>query len=112
MTEPKRTAGLPLSVGSASPGVRLLLATIFLAAAALCIAAGVLLSSDAAARVVAVVLIVPIGLIGLVGVAFTLAPWSRFGVWLDHFVPRLREPRVALVTTLTLWAIALAITSV
>lgn len=46
-------------------------------------------------RVFAVLLIIPLGLIGILAAAFIVAPRSRFGVWLDHFVPRLLEPRIA-----------------
>ena len=107
----RRSAGLPLSVGRASVATRVFLAAVFLATAALCIGGGILISRVALApRVVAVVLIVPLGLIGVLAAAFILAPWSRFGVWLDGFVPRLREPLVAAGTAMTLGLIALLIT--
>jgi len=92
-------------------GTRIFLAVVFLVAAALCIGGGVLISrAGVAPRVVAVVLIVPLGVIGVVAAAFILAPWSRFGVWLDAFVPRLREPLVAGATAMALWGIALLVT--
>ncbi|HYC88096.1 MAG TPA: hypothetical protein VEO54_02700 [Thermoanaerobaculia bacterium] len=107
----RRSAGLPLSVGRASVATRVFLAVVFLAAAALCIGGGVLISrAGPAPRVVAVVLIVPLGLIGAIAAAFILAPWSRFGVWLDAFVPRLREPWVGVGTALTLWTVAWLLT--
>ena len=106
----KRTAGLPLSVGRASLATRVLIALVFLVTAALCIGGGVLISTSGAARVVAVVLIVPLGLIGVIAALFVLAPWSRFGVWLDEFVPRLREPHIAIATTLVLWLLAFLVT--
>jgi hypothetical protein len=74
-TQGKRSAGLPLSVGRASVATRLFLALVFLATAALCLGGGVLISREGTApRVVAVVLIVPLGLIGLLAAAFILAP--------------------------------------
>ena len=107
----RRSAGLPLSVGRATVATRLFLAAVFLAAAALCIGGGVLISrAGTAPRAVAVVLIVPLGLVGVVAAAFILAPWSRFGVWLDAFVPRLREPRVAIATAMVLWGFAFFLT--
>lgn len=107
----RRSAGLPLSVGRASLATRLFLAIVFLAAAALCIGGGVAIGRvGLAPRIVAIVLIVPLGLIGVLAAAFILAPWSRFGVWLDGFVPRLREPAVAGVTAMLLWGIAFLLT--
>lgn len=106
----KRSAGLPLSVGRASPATRILIAVVFLVAAALCIGGGVAISRLGPARVVAVILIVPLGLIGLPAAAFIVAPWSRYGVWLDAFVPRLREPRVAAATAMLLWLAAFLVT--
>lgn len=107
----KRSAGLPLSVGRASVATRVFLAIVFFAVAALCIGGGVLIARvGLAPRVVAVVLIVPLGLIGVLAAAFILAPWSRFGVWLDAFVPRLREPAVAIGTALVLWTVAFLLT--
>ncbi|HEX8254768.1 MAG TPA: hypothetical protein VF846_16610 [Thermoanaerobaculia bacterium] len=106
-----KRAGLPLSVGQASAAVRIMLGLVFAATAILCIGGGIFISTMAvAARVIAVVLIVPIGLIGAIAVAFILAPHSRFGDWLDRFVPRLREPRVAGAVALTLWITALSLT--
>jgi hypothetical protein len=106
-----KRAGLPLSVGQASLGVRVLLASIFASAAALCIGGGVYISSIGAARAIAVLLVIPVGLVGAIAVAFVLAPHSRFGDWLDRFVPRLREPVLAAGTAAAFWAIAFAITS-
>lgn len=107
----RRSAGLPLSVGQASLPVRLLIAGIFLATAVLCIGGGMLIGAAApAARVLAVVLIVPLGLTGMVAAAFVLVPRSPFGVWLDGFVPRLREPRTAALTAMVLWLISFAVT--
>ena len=107
----KRSAGLPLSVGRASIATRLFLALVFLVAAALCLGGGVLISrAGPGPRVVAIALIVPLGLIGVLAAAFILGPGSRFGVWLDAFVPRLREPHIALATALTLWLIAFLLT--
>ena len=107
----RRSAGLPLSVGRASVATRLFLAVVFFVVAALCIGGGVLIARvGLGPRVVAVALIVPLGLIGAIAAAFILAPWSRFGVWLDAFVPRLREPAIAIGTALVLWAAAYLIT--
>lgn len=107
----RRSAGLPLSVGGASMGIRLLIAAIFAMTSAACIGAGLLISAAIILRVFAVVLIIPLGLIGILAAAFIVAPRSRFGVWLDHFVPRLREPRVALATAAVLWLIAYLVTA-
>lgn len=106
----KRSAGLPLSVGQASLGVRLLIALVFLFTAALCIGGGIVISSNAAARSVAVLLVVPVGLVGVIATAFVLAPHSRFGVWLDHFIPRLSNPRVSIATAIIFWATAFVVT--
>jgi hypothetical protein len=105
-----KRAGLPLSVGQASLGVRVLLALILAAAAALCIGGGVYISSLTAARVIAVLLVIPVGLTGAIATAFVLAPHSRFGDWLDRFVPRLREPAVAIATAVAFWTLAFALT--
>lgn len=98
----KRSAGLPLSVGSAPVGVRLLIAVIFLATSLL-----MLIGARLIPRVLAVVFIAPIGIVGLIATAFVVAPHSRFGTWLDHFVPRLREPKVAIATAIVILLIAL-----
>lgn len=98
-------------MGQASLAVRLLIACVFLVTAALCIGGGMLISRTAPGRAVAIVLIVPIGLIGLMAAAFVLAPHSRFGAWLDHFVTRLREPRVALGAAIVFWLVAAAATA-
>lgn len=110
MAEPRR-AGLPLSVGQASLGTRVIIAFVFLMTAFLCIAGGRLISESGAARAVAVVLIVPLGMSGLIAAAFVLAPRSAFGDWLDRFVPRLREPLVAAGTGTVLWLIAFFVTA-
>ena len=106
-----KRAGLPLSVGQASAAMRVLLAIVFAVAAALCIGGGMLISSNAAARAIAILLIVPVGLIGVAGVAFVLAPHSRYGDWLDRFVPRLAERRIAIVTAMLLWGTAFLLTA-
>ena len=106
-------AGLPLSVGQASLPLRLLIAIVFLVTAALCLGGGLAIARiGLGPRAVAVALIVPLGLIGLVAAAFVVAPHSRFGTWLDLFVPRLRAPRVAIVTAMTLWLAALLATMI
>jgi hypothetical protein len=107
----KRSAGLPLSVGRASAVTRVFLAIVFAAAAALCIGGGMLIARvGVAPRAVAMLLIIPIGLIGVVAAAFILGPWTRFGVWLDSFVPRLREPSIAVATAMLLWGVAFVLT--
>ncbi|HEX8620264.1 MAG TPA: hypothetical protein VF911_21975 [Thermoanaerobaculia bacterium] len=105
-----KRAGLPLSVGHASLPLRVTIAAIFAAVASVCIAGGVVISSIAAARVIAVLLVIPVGLIGVLAAAFVLAPNSRFGDRLDLFVPRLRERRIALATAAVLWGVAFALT--
>jgi hypothetical protein len=107
-----KRAGLPLSVGQASMPVRVLLAIVLAAAAALCIAGGVFIASNAAARAIAILLVIPVGLIGVAGVAFVLAPHSRYGDWLDRFVPRLAERRIATLTAVLLWGVAYVLTSI
>lgn len=104
------SAGLPASVGSASLPLRITIAAVFLVTAAILLGAGVFIASESRlAFVVTVAMIEPIGIIGVIAAAFVLAPHSRFGVWLDHFVPRVREPVVAILTVLALWGVALAI---
>ena len=95
----RRTAGLPLSVGSASFATRLFLALSFAAVAAICIGAGVAIArADAlAGTVVAIVFVVPLGCLAAIAAAFVLAPFSRFGVWLDAFLPTVTGVRVAAV---------------
>jgi hypothetical protein len=105
----RRSAGLPLSVGEASVAMRLVVAIVFAVAAVVCIGGGMLIATELAARIVAALLIIPIGLAGVLAVAFVLAPHSRYGRWLDHFVPRLREPRIAIATAVTFWLIAFAL---
>jgi hypothetical protein len=100
------TAGLPLSVGSASLPLRLLIASIFVAAGALCIGGGVFAGrTGVAGAAVAIALIVPLGLIAAIAAAFVIAPFSRFGVWLDEFVGRLTVARFGVVLAI-LWAVA------
>ncbi|HYH07212.1 MAG TPA: hypothetical protein VEK11_09175 [Thermoanaerobaculia bacterium] len=106
----RRSAGLPLSVGEARLGVRVLIAGVFVVTAAICIGAGMLLAQNPAARIVAIVLIIPIGLIGAIATLFILAPHSRFGTWLDGFVPLLRKPAIAVATAAALWALAFCVT--
>jgi hypothetical protein len=104
------SAGLPASVGRASLPLRITIAAVFLVTTAILLGAGVFIAPESRlAFVVAVVMIEPIGIIGVVAAAFVLAPHSRFGVWLDHFVPRLREPLVAILTAFALWGVAAAI---
>lgn len=104
------SAGLPLSVGQATLAVRLVIAVVFLLAAGVAIAGGVLMSSIVIARVMAVLLVIPVGLIGILAAAFVLAPHSRYGVWLDHFLPTLRRPAVAVATAIALWTAAFLLT--
>ena len=105
-----KRAGLPLSVGQASLPVRMMIALIFAIVAAVCIGGGIVISSVAAGRVLAILLVVPVGLTGVLAAAFVLAPHSRFGDWLDRFVPRLREPQVAIATALLFWLVAFTLT--
>jgi hypothetical protein len=105
-----KRAGLPLSVGQAPLAVRVVIASVFALSSAVSIGGGIAISSIAAARVVAVLLVVPTGLVGVLAVAFILAPRSRYGDWLDRFVPRLRDPRVAAGTAMLLWSLAFLMT--
>lgn len=106
----KRSAGLALSVGQASLPLRLTIAIVLAAASTLCAGGGIVIASHPVTRAVAVLLVVPIGLIGVLASAFVLAPHSRFGSSLDRFVPRLREPRIAIATALVLWSSAFVLT--
>lgn len=104
----RQSAGLPLSVGQASLPVRIAIALVLAVTAALCLGGGIVIArTGSAGRVLAAILIEPLGLIGILATAFVLAPHSRFGAWLDHFVPRLAEPRVALGTAAALVAVSL-----
>lgn len=105
-----KRAGLPLSVGQASLAVRLSIAAVFTVVALLCIGGGMAMSAIVPARIVAVLLVMPLGLSGAVAAAFVVAPNSRFGDWLDRFVPRLREPATALATAVVFWTVAFALT--
>lgn len=109
-TMTRRSAGLPLSVGSASFGVRLFLAISFAAVAAICIAAGVLIArtGSLAATLVAILAVVPLGCIAAMAAAFVLAPFSRFGVWLDGFVPTITGLRAVLVVA-AFWLVSASI---
>lgn len=95
----KRSAGLPLSVGSASFGVRCFLAVMFALVGIFCLGGAVVIgrTGPLAASILAIVAIVPLACIACIAAAFTIAPFSRFGVWLDHFVGALTGPRLALV---------------
>lgn len=97
--DPRRTAGLPLSVGSASPATRVFLATLFASFAAVLLAAAIFIARTGPwiAAAVAVLLIFPLGVLGILGAIYTLAPFSRFGVWLDIFLGNLTGRRFALV---------------
>ncbi|MFP5245598.1 MAG: hypothetical protein ACLGH0_02805 [Thermoanaerobaculia bacterium] len=78
----RKSAGLPLSVGSASFAVRIAIAAVFLAIGAICVGGAIVIAKTAA--IVAAIAILPLGLIAVIAAAFVLAPHSRFGVWLDH----------------------------
>ncbi|HEX9983484.1 MAG TPA: hypothetical protein VGF69_09475 [Thermoanaerobaculia bacterium] len=107
----RRSAGLPLSVGQASLGLRIFLTTIISITGAICISAGIFISRvSPVAAAAAVILIVPLGLVALIAAAYILVPLSRAGVWLDGFLPRLREPRIALLTAAVIWSVAAVIT--
>jgi hypothetical protein len=58
-----------------------------------------------AARILAIVLLVPFGIVALVAAAFIVAPFSRFGVWLDTFLPAMIGWRAVAVAA-SLWAIS------
>ncbi len=103
----RKLAGLPLSVGSASLPVRILLAAIVAAVAIICGGGGLWIGRHGpiAARAVAIVLIVPFGIVALAAAVFIMAPFSRFGLWLDAFLPALIGWRAAAVAA-WLWAIS------
>jgi hypothetical protein len=105
------SAGLPLSVGSASLPVRLLLAVMVLLVGGLCIGGGMFIarSGSVAGIVIAIAMIIPLGLICCIAAAFIVAPFSRFGVWLDEFVAKLNGGRAAAVFVV-LWLVAFVLT--
>jgi hypothetical protein len=107
-----RTAGLSLSVGSASFPLRCFLALMFGVFGLLCLGAAVAIShlGPAAATVLAVLAIVPLGCLGVLGAVYTLAPFSRFGLWLDVFAGNLTWPRLFGVFVL-FWAIGVVLVS-
>jgi hypothetical protein len=103
----RKSAGLPLSVGAASLPVRILLASIVLLVGAICGGGGLWIGRHGpiAARVVAIALLVPLGIVALAAAAFIVAPFSRFGVWLDAFLPTLIGWRSGAVAA-SVWAIS------
>lgn len=102
-----RTAGLALSVGSASLGVRVMLAIVLLVVALIAIVGGAYIAAAGplSASLVAAAAIVPFGMIACVAALFVLAPSSRFGRWIDRFVGVLSPGRGAAVVGV-LWTIA------
>ena len=96
MTRPR--AGLALSVGNASLGIRLFLSLMAAIIAIVCAVAGRTVTRSGAAGWALAVLIEPFAIVCAIAAAFIVAPHSRFAVWLDEFVPRLRRPPVALAT--------------
>lgn len=110
MKPPPRSAGLALSVGQASLAVRVFLALVFLAAALLCAAAGVLVArAGHLPLIVAVLLIEPIGIAGVIAAVFISAPQSSIGVRIDELAARLSEPRIALFAASSIWLLSLLI---
>lgn len=112
MTSERRTAGLPLSVGSAPLATRLLLAILFAAVGALCVAAGIAIdrsSGSTLATLLAALAVVPLGFVAWLAAAFALAPFSRYGVWLDAFLPTLAGTRAVVVLAAFWLAAAVAI---
>jgi hypothetical protein len=103
----RKSAGLPLSVGSASLPVRILLAAIVTVVGVICGGGGVWIGDHGpiAGRVVAIALLVPFGIVALVAAAFIVAPFSRFGGWLDAFLPTMIRWRAVAVAA-SLWAIS------
>ena len=95
-TRDGETAGLALSVGQAGIATRAVIAAVVFLTSVILAAAGVTIGR--AAPAIAILLILPMAIIGLVTSAFIAAPLSRFGISLDRFVPRLRERTIALTT--------------
>lgn len=90
------TAGLHLSVGSASLPVRFLIAAIVLFVALALGAGGVLLGrGGGVGAALAILVLFPSAEIGLVAAAFIVAPHSAFGAAIDGVAARLGHPRVA-----------------
>lgn len=105
----RHSAGLPLSVGSASVPVRLGIATIF-ALVALIVGGSAMylfVCGRVAARVLSIVALMPFAFAGLFAAAFVAAPFSRYGIWLDAFVPSLPGRRGVLVLVISWSAAAL-----
>ena len=105
--QPRGSAGLPLSVGSASLPVRITVAGVFVMMAAITFAGGVYAGTygPIAAAVVAAMALLPFSFIALVAAAFVIAPYSRFGVWLDAALPLIDGRRAAMIAAL-LWSSA------
>jgi hypothetical protein len=99
------SAGLQRSVGSASLPVRLLLALVYVVAALILLGMGVYVSRGPLfLAALAVFAILPFGFVACVATAFVLAPWSRFGIWVDGFVPQLGR-RPGLAAAAVLWTL-------
>jgi hypothetical protein len=98
-----RSAGLPESVGGAPVGIRVFLAFIAAAIAIICALAGRILA--ARAGWLFALLVEPIAIATGIAAVFIAAPYSRFGIWLDHALPLLKRPAVALIAV-TLVAVA------
>jgi len=75
-----------------------MLAAVFLCTGAICIAAAVFLAlrGPLPALILGASAVMPLGVIASIAAAFVLAPYSRFGAWLDAFVATLNVARVLL----------------
>lgn len=105
----RESAGLPLSVGNAPIAIRLFLATVALTVALICGFAGRLVAGAGTAGWILGLLVEPVAIVCAVGAAFIAGPYSRFGVWLDHFVPQLRRPLIAMATAAIVVLISIAV---
>lgn len=101
---------MSLSVGQAGATLRFLIGSILFVTAVIVAAAGRIIDDGSVVRrVLAVVLVEPFAVIGFVAVAYISAPHSRFGTWLDEFLPRLRHWPLALLTALSISLISFII---
>jgi hypothetical protein len=107
MSRGRRSAGLPLSVGSASLPVRAVVAGVFMLVAAITCAGGVYagMHGPLGAAIVAAMAILPFSVVVLIAAAFVIAPHSRFGVWLDTTLPTIGA-RGALGIAMAIWSAA------
>jgi hypothetical protein len=96
-------AGLPMSVGSASLPLRLLVASMWMVPAAIALAGAFYAASFGwPARALATVVLIPFSLIAAIAAIYVVAPRGEFGDWLDLALPALRDRATAVLVALLL----------